>query len=278
MTSKSPEANFQSWFSPEKPVFIAGPCSMESELITLQIAERLVRISENLDIEVIFKASFDKANRTSLNSYRSMGIDQGLELLNLVKEQFGLSLTTDIHEPWQATEVVAVVDMIQIPALLSRQTDLLLAAATTLKPVNVKKGQFMSPSQMGMAKAKVVSCGNNLFSSTERGTFFGYGDLVVDFRSLVEMRHYGPVIYDVTHSIQRPGLLGDSSGGDSHLGPYLARAAAGLGVDGFFIETHPDPEEALSDGPNMIRLDQLEGFISGILEIHEASRNAGSRG
>lgn len=278
MKSYLPEDNFRAWFSSEKPVFIAGPCSMESELITLQIAERLVEIAENLEIEVIFKSSFDKANRTSLSSYRSMGIGPGLELLALVKQKFGLSLTTDIHEAWQAPEAGAIVDMIQIPALLSRQTDLLLSAASTLKPVNVKKGQFMSPAQIGMAQAKVNSCGNRHFVSTERGTFFGYGDLVVDFRSLVDMKNYGPVIYDVTHSIQRPGLLGTSSGGDSHLGPHLARAAAGLGVDGFFIETHPEPNAALSDGPNMIRLDKLEDFILGLLEIHHASRDARTRG
>jgi 2-dehydro-3-deoxyphosphooctonate aldolase (KDO 8-P synthase) len=278
MERDSPENNFQAWFSKNKPLFIAGPCSMESELITLRVAEKLAKISENQNIDILFKASFDKANRTAISSYRSLGIEQGLKLLSLVKGEFNLSVTTDIHEAWQADEVGEVVDMIQIPALLARQTDLLLAAANTRKPVNVKKGQFMSPAQMGMAKEKVESCGNELFLSTERGTFFGYGDLVVDFRSLVEMRKYGPVVYDVTHSIQRPGLLGTSSGGDSHLGPHLARAAAGIGVDGFFIETHPNPDQALSDGPNMVRLDKLEGFISGLIELDYVARDIRKRG
>lgn len=249
----------------------AGPCAIESESTTMLIAESLKTLSEDLRLNVVFKSSFDKANRTSHKSYRSFGLQKGLHVLSRVKGEFGLPLITDVHETGQVSDAASVVDVIQIPAFLSRQTDLLVEAAKTGLPVNIKKGQFLSPSNMRQAAEKVNSVkGGNVFL-TERGTFFGYGDLVVDFRSLVIMKEFAPVVYDVTHSIQRPGAMGESSGGDSWLGPHLARGAAAVGVDGFYIETHPSPSEALSDGANMVPLSKLRSVLESLLEIHYVS-------
>lgn len=239
--------------------FFAGPCAMESEKLVLNTAEFLADLAMDHDISIVFKSSFDKANRTSMDSHRSIGISQGLKLLERVKSQFGLPVTTDVHETHQMSEVAEIVDVIQIPAFLSRQTDLLIAAGATGKPVNIKKGQFLSPEDMYFAKQKA-----NQFQRafvTERGSFFGYGDQVVDFRGLPKMRKFSKVVYDVTHSIQRPNKLNGSSGGDGWLAPHLARAAVAVGVDGLFLETHPNPEVALSDGPNMIPLADVNTLI-----------------
>ena len=267
MTPYSIEINQSISLGGEKLVVFAGPCSIESKDTTMRVAEALKLISMELPIGVVFKSSFDKANRTSIQAYRSAGLERGLEILGNVKREFGLPVITDIHEPAQASEVAEVVDVLQIPAFLSRQTDLLLAAARTGLPVNVKKGQFMSPYSMRYAVEKVESISPKKAFLTERGTFFGYGDLVVDFRSLPVMREVAPVVYDVTHSVQKPGTLGSSSGGEAWLGPHLARAAVAIGVDGLFIETHPEPENALSDGPNMVKLRDLSTLLKQLLDI-----------
>lgn len=253
-------------------VVFAGPCSIETERITFDVAESLSRLRDNLPVEVVFKSSFDKANRTSLDSYRSVGISKGLQILKRVSDDFGFPLITDVHETSQINEVADVVDVLQIPAFLSRQTDLLYEAGKSGRAVNIKKGQFMSPNDTFYALAKVNSMGKNVGFLTERGTTFGYGDLVVDFRSFPVMRKFSPVVHDVTHSIQQPGGLGGKSGGQSWLAGPLARAAVAVGVDGLFIETHPNPEDALSDGPNMIPSKSLEPFIENLLAIREASR------
>lgn len=253
-------------------VLFAGPCSIETEKITFDVAENLNQLRENLPVQVVFKSSFDKANRTSIDSYRSVGISKGLEILKKVRDDFGFPLITDIHETSQISEVAEVVDVLQIPAFLSRQTDLLFEAGKSGRAVNIKKGQFMSSKDMSFALAKVNSQGKNIGFLTERGTTFGYGDLVVDFRSLPIMREFSPVVHDVTHSIQQPGALGGKSGGQSWLAGPLARAAVAVGVDGLFIETHPNPEDALSDGPNMIPSKSLEPFLENLLAIREASQ------
>jgi 2-dehydro-3-deoxyphosphooctonate aldolase (KDO 8-P synthase) len=220
----------------------------------------------------VFKASFDKANRTSGGSFRGLGQQQGLELLAEVKRQLGVPILTDIHEAHQAAEVATVADVLQIPAFLCRQTDLLLAAGATGRCVNVKKGQFLAPEDMQYAAEKVRSTGNPNVLLTERGTTFGYHNLVVDMRGLAQMRQYAPVVFDVTHSVQRPGAAGGSSGGNREFAAYLARAAGAAGVDGFFIETHPNPAQALSDGPNMIPLAQLPAFLQMAREAWELGR------
>lgn len=254
-------------------VLFAGPCAIESDYIMMSVAEELKQISVELNLGVVFKSSFDKANRTSLTSFRSAGLEEGLKMLNAVKEQFSMPVITDVHETSQVEEVASVVDVLQIPAFLSRQTDLILKAASTNLPVNIKKGQFLSPQNMLHATEKVSSVSPGKVFLTERGTTFGYGDLVVDFRSLPIMRKFAPVVYDVTHSIQRPGALGDSSGGDSWLGPHLAKAAVAIGVDGLFIETHPNPSEAKSDGPNMIPISQLKELLKNLIEIHGTAKS-----
>lgn len=251
-------------------VVIAGPCVAESKELCLQIAAGAMQCCQDLGLKYVFKASFDKANRTSGKSFRGKGIDEGLEILATVKKEFECPVLTDVHEPWQCAKVAEVVDILQIPAFLSRQTDLLLAAGNTGLPVNVKKGQFMAPEDMGPVVDKVKSTGNTNVMLTERGASFGYHNLVVDFRSLVIMRRLQcPVIFDATHSVQLPGGNGSSSGGDRSFVPPLARAAAAVGIDGLFLETHPCPEKALSDGPNSVPLEQLKALLQSVKEINE---------
>jgi len=245
----------------DRMLLLAGPCAIESPEICLEIAEHLSAVCAEINIDYVFKASFDKANRTSGNSFRSIGLDKSLGVLALVKDRARVPLITDVHESAQVPEVAQVVDVLQIPAFLCRQTDLLLAAGASGRAVNIKKGQFMAPEDMQYAVDKVKSTGNEKVLLTERGTSFGYHNLVVDFRSLPVMRQYAPVIFDVTHSVQQPGGLGGSSGGQKQFAPFLAKAAAAAGSDGFFIETHPDPSKALSDGPNMIPLSEMMDFL-----------------
>jgi len=255
----------------ERPLVIAGPCAIESESICMQVAESLVKTATRLSMQLVFKGSFDKANRTSATSFRGPGLEEGLAILEKVRNEHGLPVTTDVHLPDQATAAGEVCELLQIPAFLCRQTDLLLAAAATGRAVNVKKGQFLAPEDMRHAVAKLLAGGCRDVMLCERGTFFGYGRLVNDFGGLVAMRTLGaPVIFDATHSVQRPASLGGATGGDRSLVEPLARAAAAVGVDGFFFETHPDPDRALSDGPNMVPLDQFEGMLGRVLRIHEA--------
>jgi 2-dehydro-3-deoxyphosphooctonate aldolase (KDO 8-P synthase) len=253
-------------------VLFAGPCAAESYDICMQTGEEVKRICTTLGIDYVFKASFDKANRTSGDSYRGPSMEGGLEILARVRKDLNVPIVTDVHESYQCAEVAAVVDVLQIPAFLCRQTDLLVAAAKTGKPVKVKKGQFMAPEDMKFAVDKIRGEGNQNVFLTERGSSFGYHNLVVDFRSLPIMRQYCPVVFDVTHSIQRPGGLGGKSGGDRQYATYLAKAAAAVGVDGFFIETHPNPEKALSDGPNMVPLHELKAFVEDIVKIWSLSK------
>jgi 2-dehydro-3-deoxyphosphooctonate aldolase (KDO 8-P synthase) len=252
---------------------LAGPCAAESYDICMEVGTEVKRICADLGISYVFKASFDKANRTSSSSYRGAGMEGGLSILERVRKDLGVPVVTDIHESYQAAEVASVVDVLQIPAFLCRQTDLLVAAARTGKAVNVKKGQFMAPGDMKYAVDKVRGEGNPNVALTERGASFGYHNLVVDMRSLPIMRQFSPVIFDVTHSVQQPGGMGGSSGGQREFAPFLARAAAASGVDGFFIETHPNPAQALSDGPNMVPLKEMEGFLRMLLEYWTLSRN-----
>jgi len=242
-------------------VLFSGPCAVESYDVCARVAEKMKVVCEKLQIKYIFKASFDKANRTSVNSYRGVGFLEGLGVLDRIKQEFDLPIVTDIHQPEQAAPVSDVAQALQIPAYLCRQTDLLVAAGKTGKTVKIKRGRFMAAEDMQYAVNKVKSTGNDKICLTERGVSFGYHNLVVDMRALPTMRQYAPVIFDVTHSVQQPGGAGGSSGGQKQFAPYLARAAAATGVDGFFIETHPDPHKALSDGPNMIPLDQMESFL-----------------
>ncbi len=255
-------------------LLIAGPCTLQEEY-NMPIAEKLLEIRDRLPINVVFKGSFDKANRTSIESYRGAGLRGGLDMLSIIKEQTGLPVTTDIHESYQAEEVASVCDLIQIPAFLCRQTDLLVAAAKTGRPVNVKKGQFLAPGDMKNVVRKLEASGCRDILLCERGTFFGYGRLVNDMGSLVEMRRFGtPVVFDATHSVQEPGGLGAATGGNRELVEPLARAAAAVGIDALFLETHPEPEKSPSDGPNMIPLDRLETLLIQILKIREAAGEA----
>ncbi len=250
--------------------FIAGPCVIESEEETLEIARRLKTITARYPVAFVFKASFDKANRTSSGAYRGPGLDKGLEILAKVKEECGVLVTTDIHEPYQAPDVAEVVDVIQIPAYLCRQTDLIVAAACTLKPLNIKKAQFMAPDDMQYVADKARAVGNSQIALTERGTCFGYNNLVVDFRALGQMRALGyPVIFDATHSVQIPSQGGRSMGRREFVRP-LARAAAAYGIDGLFCETHPDPARAKSDGPNMLPLDEVDALLREVLAVRAA--------
>jgi 2-dehydro-3-deoxyphosphooctonate aldolase (KDO 8-P synthase) len=252
-------------------LLIAGPCVIESEELTLSIASRLKELTADLPVQLVFKASFDKANRTSGSAFRGAGLESGLATLAAVKQATSLPLTTDIHECDQAAPVAEVCDLLQIPAFLARQTDLLAAAARTGKAVNVKKGQFMAPWDMKnvLAKLNAAGCANVLLC--ERGTFFGYGRLVNDMRALPEMRSLGaPVIFDATHSVQEPGGLGSATGGNRAMVEPLARAAVAVGVDGMFFETHPDPDQAPSDGPNMLRLDAFRGVLERVLAVRKA--------
>jgi 2-dehydro-3-deoxyphosphooctonate aldolase (KDO 8-P synthase) len=252
---------------------IAGPCVMEPNDLTLVIARRLVEICGRLGVPLIFKASFDKANRTSKSSYRGPGMRDGLKVFQRVKAETGLPVTTDVHESHQAAPIAEVVDLLQIPAFLARQTDLLEAAAATGRPVNVKKGQFMAPWDMTNVVAKLATAGASGVLLTERGTTFGYGRLVNDFRAIPVMQATGaPVVFDATHSVQLPsaGAGGTATSGEREMIPYLARAAVAAGCDALFLEVHPRPEEALSDGPNALRLDDLEPFLRVCLRVREA--------
>ena len=256
-----------------KLVLMAGPCSLESPELGLAIASTLKRICLERGIRYIFKASFDKANRTSIRSWRGPGLEKGLEQLAYISSEVNVPIVTDIHESWQAEPVGRVADVVQIPAFLCRQTDLLVAAARTGKPLNVKKAQFLAPEDMLHVVAKCREAGNDRIMLCERGTTMGYHQLVVDMRSLVTMRALGcPVVFDATHSVQRPGALGGASGGDRSMVPHLARAAAAVGIDALFVETHPDPENAKSDGPNMIPLDEMPGFLDEVLRVHNSLR------
>ena len=248
---------------------IAGPCVIESEKLCLEIANFLVELNKDLAVNIVFKASFDKANRTAASSKRGPGLEKGLEILQAVKDASGLPVTTDVHLPEQALAVAEVCDMLQIPAFLCRQTDLLLAAAATGKAVNVKKGQFMAAADMQHVVAKLVAGGCHDAMLCERGTFFGYGRLVNDFAGLPTMRSFGvPVIFDATHSVQQPASHGDSTGGDRRLVEPLARAAAAVGIDGVFFETHPDPDTSPSDGANMVPLSRFRSVLERVLQIH----------
>jgi 2-dehydro-3-deoxyphosphooctonate aldolase (KDO 8-P synthase) len=252
-------------------LWIAGPCVIESHQLTMDIALRLAELAERMQLPLIFKASFDKANRSSCKSFRGPGLRKGLDTLAAVKERTRLPVTTDIHECSHAEPAAQVCDLLQIPAFLARQTDLLQAAASTGRPVNVKKGQFMAPVEMKNVVTKMAEMGNHRLLLTERGSTFGYGQLISDMRSIPIMQDFGcPVIFDATHSVQKPGGLGDKSGGDRRMIPYLARAAVACGCDGVFVETHPRPDEALSDGPNMIALDDLPILIANCLRIRQA--------
>ena len=250
-----------------KPVFIAGPCVIESAEVLDCVAERIADINRRLGTEIIFKASFDKANRTSLSSYRGVGMEKGLQMLADIRSKWGLRLLTDIHESYQAAPVGEVVDVIQIPAFLCRQTDLLVAAAKTGKTVNIKKAQFLSGEDMIYPYQKAAESDAKEVWLTERGNSFGYNNLVVDFRNIPAMRAIAPrVIMDCTHSVQRPGAAGGKTGGNREFVPAMALAAKAFGANGYFFETHPAPEKALSDGPNMLRLDDLENVIKSLIQ------------
>jgi len=251
-------------------VVIAGPCVLEDEAGTLAVAQRLRMLAETLRVPLVFKASFDKANRTSVNSYRGPGLAAGLQVLGRVKQATGLPVTTDIHEPGQAAPVAEVCDLIQVPAFLARQTDLLEAAARTGRPVHVKKGQFLAPWDMAHVVAKLEAFGCRHVLLCERGTFFGYGRLVNDMRAIPQMQSLGaPVVFDATHSVQEPGGMGSSTGGNRDMVEPLARAAVAMGVDALFFETHPQPELALSDGPNMVPLDQFGPLLSRLVALRQ---------
>ncbi len=255
-----------------QPFLIAGPCVIESREMALRHAEALRDVAKAAGFSFAFKSSFDKANRTSIESFRGPGMDEGLGILAEVRREVGVAVLTDFHTPEQAAPVGEVVDVLQVPAFLCRQTDLLVAAAQTGKAINVKKGQFLAPENMSAVVGKLESAGCRDFMLTERGATFGYGNLVVDFRALPIMRGLGhPVIFDGTHSVQRPGGLGTKSGGDRTEVPYLVRAAAAVGVDGFFLEVHENPDEGLSDGPNMLELETLPALLDDIRRIREAA-------
>lgn len=250
---------------------IAGPCVIENQELTMTIAKELKDVCGLLNLPLIFKASFDKANRTSLNSYRGVGLESGLEVLGRVKADLGLPVTTDIHLPAQATAAGEVCDLLQIPAFLARQTDLLQAAAATGKPVNVKKGQFMAPSDMQHVVGKIEGSGCDQIMVTERGTFFGYGNLVNDMRSIPQMQSLGvPVCFDATHSVQQPSAAGGKTGGNREMVGPLAKAAVAIGCDAIFLETHPEPDKSPSDGPNMVPLEKVKSLLQSLVKIREA--------
>lgn len=250
-----------------QPLFIAGPCVIESQELLNTVAEEIVRINAKLGTDIIFKASFDKANRTSIHSFRGPGLDKGLQMLADIKESYGLRVLTDIHESYQAEPAGEVCDVLQIPAFLCRQTDLLVAAAKTGKTVNIKKAQFLSGMDMRYPVEKAMEAGAKEVWLTERGNMYGYNNLVVDFRNIADMLDITPrVVMDCTHSVQRPGAGGGKTSGDRRFVPSMALAAKAFGANGYFFEVHPDPDHALSDGPNMLFLDKLEGLVEKILE------------
>lgn len=257
----------------EKLFLIAGPCVVESESHALMMAQRIRDCASSHDIPYIFKASYDKANRTSAGSYRGPGMDEGLRVLGRVRTEIGVPVLTDVHDVTQVSAAAEVADVLQIPAFLSRQTDLIAEAAKSGRAVNIKKGQFLAPQDMKNVLEKVTAGGNQRVMLTERGTSFGYNNLVVDFRGFPIMRAFGyPVIYDVTHSIQRPGGMGTTSGGDSQFIEYLARAGVACGIDGIFMEVHDRPSEALSDGPNNLPLERLSPLLGILRSIHDLIR------
>ncbi len=265
---------------PGAPFFlIAGPCVIESETHCLDTAGQLAAICRKAGVPLIFKSSYDKANRTSVQSFRGPGMDEGLRILSLVKERLGLPLLSDIHGPGQVKAAAEVLDVIQIPAFLCRQTDLLIAAGASGRTVNLKKGQFLAPWDLQSAVGKLESAGCRKILLTERGSSFGYNNLVLDMRSLPLLRRSGyPVVLDVTHGLQLPGGMGGSSGGQSEFIPHLARAGAGCGVDGLFLEVHPTPEAALCDGPNSLRLDKLPALLAQVKAIDAVVRTASGKG
>ena len=248
------------------PKIIAGPCVIESQELLDTVARRIVEINNTLGSDIIFKASFDKANRTSLSSYRGVGLDKGLEMLAEIRSKYGLRVLTDIHEAWQARPVGEVVDVLQIPAFLCRQTDLLVEAAKTGKVVNIKKAQFLSGADMRYPYEKAMQSGAKEVWLTERGNMYGYNNLVVDFRNIADMRNIADtVVMDCTHSVQRPGAAGGKTGGNREFVPAMALAAKAFGANGYFFEVHPAPDTALSDGPNMLYLDELENVVKSLL-------------
>jgi 2-dehydro-3-deoxyphosphooctonate aldolase (KDO 8-P synthase) len=262
-----------------RPFLIAGPCVIESDALCLAVVDHLARLGERLGIAVVFKASFDKANRTAHTSFRGLGLDEGLRVLTRVRDTTGLPVLTDVHDVGQVAAAAQAVDILQTPAFLARQTDLIAAAAASGRPVNIKKAQFMAPGDMvpviAKARAAARSAGldEDRFMVCERGTMFGYHNLVVDMRALIDMRDTAcPVVFDATHSVQLPGAQGTSSGGTRHHVAPLARAAAAVGIAGLFLETHPDPDQALSDGPNAVPLDQLAATIEHVLRVAEAAQ------
>lgn len=249
------------------PIFIAGPCVIESQSCLSEVAEELVRLNKMYNLDIIFKSSFDKANRTSISSYRGPGMEKGLIMLNDIREKYGLKLLTDIHESYQAAPAGEVVDVLQIPAFLCRQTDLLVAAANTGKVVNIKKAQFLSGMDMEYPVQKVRESGNDKVWLTERGNIYGYNNLAVDFRNIADMKKFTPtVIMDCTHSVQRPGAAGGKTGGNREFVPAMALAAKAFGATGYFFEIHPDPDNALSDGPNMVALKDFESIVKSLLD------------
>ena len=258
----------------DRLTILAGPCAIESQEVLEETAEHLKAVTEKLGINYVFKSSFDKANRSSITSYRGPGIEKGLEMLRMVKEKFELPIVTDIHLPEQAVQAAEVADIIQIPAFLCRQTDLLVAAAKTSKIINIKKGQFLSPEQMEPLIRKVEDSGNNNIMLTDRGTTFGYNNLVVDFRSIPIMQSFGyPVVFDATHSVQLPGANGVCSGGDRRFVPILAKSAMAAGANVLFFEIHPEPDKALCDGPNMVSLNDVEKLFTVCRDIFELVRS-----
>ncbi len=253
---------------------IGGPCLVESESHAVKMAEAIRKVADRVGVGYIFKSSFDKANRTSINAHRGLGIEEGLRVLGRVRSDVGTPVLTDVHEAWQVRAAAEVADVLQIPAFLSRQTDLIAEVARSNRAVNIKKGQFLAPHDMKHAIEKAVSQGNERVMITERGTSFGYNNLVVDFRGLPIMRGLGyPVIYDITHSLQRPGGLGGASGGDSEFIEYMARAGVACGVDGVFMEIHDNPAAAMSDGPNSLPLERLAPLLEKLKTIHELVRD-----
>ncbi len=249
------------------PTIIAGPCVIESMDCLDQVAQELVRLNEKYGVDIIFKSSFDKANRTSIHSYRGPGLEKGMQMLGDIKEKYGLRILTDIHESSQAQRAAEVADVLQIPAFLCRQTDLLVAAARTGRIVNIKKAQFLSGLDMEYPVQKVRECGCERVWLTERGNMFGYNNLVVDFRNIADMRRFtDTVIMDCTHSVQRPGAAGGKTGGNREFVPAMALAAKAFGANGYFFEVHPDPDNALSDGPNMLRLGDLDRVVASLLD------------
>jgi 2-dehydro-3-deoxyphosphooctonate aldolase (KDO 8-P synthase) len=271
-----PDATEQLWKqlkSRRRLALIAGPCVVESEKLCLKVAEKLAQTCHQLGVTFIFKASYDKANRTSGKSFRGPGLEEGLRVLAKVRREIGVPILTDVHSDAQTSEAGEVVDVLQIPAFLCRQTDLIEAAVLTGKIVNIKKGQFLSPTEMGHVTNKARDAGGDKLLLTERGTTFGYNNLVADMRSIPIMKRLGfPVIFDATHSVQLPGGDGDKSGGQREFAPVLARSAVAAGADGLFIETHPTPATALSDGPNMIPLAEMPRLIASLLKVHAAIR------